>query len=279
MQPSKIALLLRVSRPIGWIFGPLVFFHGLAASQATHVAWLAWCQLIVLSFPANLVAYGINDVFDFETDRINPRKHVKGEIEGIALHPKYHHFVLKTAYLFSFIILISALITRDLLNIFGISVSLILSYAYSMPPVRLKERPPLDSISIGFIVFCLFLAGFSYNKAVNDIAIQKCVPEISFTAFHAFTTIMDYSSDKATDTKTFAIVFGKRCTALFSFIYNLLLLLLIYNSFITKWFLLVGIFSYFVLIIFPQEELARFFFYFIGVNNILIVAVWLLMKI
>ena len=276
---GKVILLLRVSRPIGWIFGPLVFFHGFVASQATHLSLLTWVQLTVLSFPANFITYGINDVFDYETDRINPRKHVKGTIEGIILDPKHHSLVLKSAHLFSFIILITALFTRNFLNILGIGFSLILVYAYSMPPIRLKERPPLDSICIGVIVFCVFVAGFSYNKTVYDLALHKCVPEISFISFHAFTTIMDYSSDKATNVRTFAVVFGKRCTALFSFILNVLLLMLIAHSFITKWFLLVGIFSYFVLVIFPKERLAHFFFYFIGINNVIIIAVWIVQKI
>ena len=273
-RTGKVILLLRVSRPAGWIFGPLVFFHGLVISPATHLNLLTLIQLIILSFPASLITYGINDVFDYETDRINPRKHVKGIIEGIVLDPKHHSFVLKSAHLFSFIILITALFTRNFLNILGIGSSLILVYAYSMPPIRLKERPPLDSICIGVIVFCVFVAGFSYNKTVYDLALHKCVPEISFISFHAFTTIMDYSSDKATNVRTFAVVFGKRCTALFSFILNVLLLMLVSHSFII-WFLLVGIFSYFLLIIFPQERLAHFLFYFIGINDLVIFAVWI----
>lgn len=234
---------------------------------------------MTLSFPANLVAYGINDVFDFETDRINPRKHAKGEIEGMVLEPKNHPFVLKMVHIFSCVILATTLFTRNFLNILGISVSLILSYAYSMPPVRLRERPPFDSISIGVIVFCLFLAGFSYNKTMHDLTLRKCILEIAFIAFHAFTTIMDYSSDKATKTKTFPVVYGKRGTALFSFSFNILILLFFSVSFMTKLSLLVGTLSYFAVIIFPREELARIFFYFMGINNLIIVVVWIFGKI
>jgi 4-hydroxybenzoate polyprenyltransferase len=42
---------------------------------------------IFFFIPYNFLMYGINDVFDYESDLRNPRK---GGIEGALLDPKYH---------------------------------------------------------------------------------------------------------------------------------------------------------------------------------------------
>ena len=69
--------LLKVSRPRFWlyIFGP--FLVGLAAGADS---WRDFLRLdtilsaVYFLFPANVLIYGINDIFDFETDRRNPKK-------------------------------------------------------------------------------------------------------------------------------------------------------------------------------------------------------------
>ncbi|MGA1767725.1 MAG: prenyltransferase, partial [Aquiluna sp.] len=56
-------------------------------------------ELIILSFffliPYNFLMYGINDVFDYESDLRNPRK---GGIEGALLAPALHRTTLLWAF-------------------------------------------------------------------------------------------------------------------------------------------------------------------------------------
>ena len=69
--------LLKVSRPRFWlyVFGP--YLVGLAAGASAREDFL---QFKVFAFalyfllPANLLIYGVNDIFDFETDKLNPKK-------------------------------------------------------------------------------------------------------------------------------------------------------------------------------------------------------------
>ena len=74
---SIIQFLLKVSRPRFWlyVFGPYIV--GLAAGAATRDDFVRIENLVFglyFLLPANLLIYGINDIFDFETDRLNPKK-------------------------------------------------------------------------------------------------------------------------------------------------------------------------------------------------------------
>jgi 4-hydroxybenzoate polyprenyltransferase len=69
--------IVRISRPRFWLylFGP--YLVGLAAA-ATSASDFVRVDSILFGLyfllPANLLVYGINDIFDFETDRLNPKK-------------------------------------------------------------------------------------------------------------------------------------------------------------------------------------------------------------
>src|SRR6476469_2644537 len=74
---SEIGFLLRVSRPRFWIyiFGP--YLVGVAAAAVGRADFLRTDAIIYALYfllPANLLIYGVNDIFDYETDRLNPKK-------------------------------------------------------------------------------------------------------------------------------------------------------------------------------------------------------------
>ena len=56
-------------------------------------------------------------------------------------------------------IFLSSLFTLNLLNIIVMSTALFLAYAYSAPPLRLKTKPPFDSITNGAYFIVPFLLG------------------------------------------------------------------------------------------------------------------------
>ena len=70
--------LLYISRPVLWIntVGPAVVGMWLTGGLWR---WEALPLLLWLTLPFNLLIYGVNDVFDRETDARNPRK---GSLEG-----------------------------------------------------------------------------------------------------------------------------------------------------------------------------------------------------
>ena len=68
-----ILRLLYISRPVLWIntVGPATIGMWLAGDL---FAWGALPVLLWLTLPFNLLIYGVNDVFDQETDAKNPAK-------------------------------------------------------------------------------------------------------------------------------------------------------------------------------------------------------------
>src|SRR4051794_13032516 len=81
---------LRASRPVSWINTAYPF--AAAMLLATHqVSWELVVGTLFFLEPYNLAMYGINDVFDYESDVNNPRK---GGIEGGLLPPRLHRPLL-----------------------------------------------------------------------------------------------------------------------------------------------------------------------------------------
>ncbi|MDD5178263.1 MAG: UbiA family prenyltransferase [Candidatus Nanoarchaeia archaeon] len=207
-------LLIKTSRPASWVLPPLIFLMGIIYSGAT-VNIISVIQIVLLSFPLCLLVYGINDVYDYESDQLNPRKKL---IEGIKLEKKDHSFVKKASLIVIILLIVISLLTLNGTNILFTFILVFLSYFYSAPPLRLKEKPPLDSISNGLIVLLVFMLGFSYNKTFFDITKQVCFCALCVSAVHAFSTISDIIPDKQAKNKTFAIVFGEKPTIIFSLI-------------------------------------------------------------
>ena len=65
--------LIQVSRPILWPVLPLVYFLGMHAADAPMYT-TAIVQMLLLTFPMNLIGCGLNDIFDYESDRRSPRR-------------------------------------------------------------------------------------------------------------------------------------------------------------------------------------------------------------
>jgi 4-hydroxybenzoate polyprenyltransferase len=207
-------LLIKTSRPVSWVLPPLIFLMGIVYSGAI-INLVSIIQLVLLSFPLCLLVYGINDIYDYESDQLNPRKKL---IEGIKLEKKDHPFVKKASLMVVISLILVSLLTLNVTNIVSTFILVFFSYFYSAPPLRFKERPPFDSISNGFIVLLVFMLGFSYNKTFFDITKQVYFCASCVIAAHAFSTISDIIPDKQAGNKTFAIVFGEKPTIIFSLI-------------------------------------------------------------
>lgn len=93
---EKIRLILLSSRPISWINTAYPF--GLAyLLNAGEIDWLFWLGIVFFLIPYNIAMYGINDVFDYESDMRNPRK---GGCRGGRATEKFpQHTVMGLGYL------------------------------------------------------------------------------------------------------------------------------------------------------------------------------------
>lgn len=107
-----------------------------------YVRWYdLWAStLLNLSYHLHLVFSGINDVYDYETDRRNERKLVDG-FEGCVLNPAHHKDVLHAAYLSTVFVFLSAFASQNRSNLFAIATLFFFAWQYSSPPIRMKEIP------------------------------------------------------------------------------------------------------------------------------------------
>ncbi len=264
-------LLIKTSRPITWIIVPLVFLLGFTAYGA-ELTTFSLIQIALLTFPYCIFLYGINDIYDFESDQINPRKQI---LFGIKLEQKYHPFVKKVSLFTGLLLLLSALITLNIWNILGMGVLLFFSYQYSAPPLRLKERPPLDSISSGIIYYYApIIIGTSYSVPPFVLPLGVYIITACVMATHSLGTVMDYSADRKVGHRTFAAVYGKRPASLFTLlVFTLCYIFAGIQGTIIGYYILFCIILSSIITLYPSEKLTTLFFFFMGAGFVIVALV------
>jgi 4-hydroxybenzoate polyprenyltransferase len=221
---GRLLLLLQVSRPIVWPVLPLVYCLGL---QAAHVApnAIAIAQIVLLTFPMNLIGCGLNDIYDYESDRRSTRRRA---IWGAIIHPQDRTFVWEACIAMMPVVVFGGCISRNWDN-FVTTVTLVLvAWLYSVPPMRLKERPPLDSLANGIGYFLLpFAMGYSLGADIRTIPTRYYFLTLCVCGVHALATALDYEADRAAGHRTIAVVAGRRAAAALAFAAFLITWLLI----------------------------------------------------
>ena len=213
---STLARLLISSRPLSWVntalpFAAAYYFGG----GGVDIALIAISLFFLV--PYNLLMYGINDVFDYESDLRNPRK---GGVEGGLLPPELHRPMLIWAGLISLppalIIFFSATPNAGASAVFLVTIFAVI--AYSVRGLRFKEIPFLDSITssihfVGPMLFGLLL--------VTDLSPGMCLATIAFfswgAASHAFGAVQDVRADRAGGINSIATEIGARATVRLAF--------------------------------------------------------------
>lgn len=209
---DKLKLLYTSSRPISWINTAFPF-----AATYLILAGEIDLRLIIGSLffliPYNLLMYGVNDVYDYESDMRNPRK---GGVEGAVVPKKYHTFLLSWSYLLTVPFLAYLFITGDLMSNLVLAACIFFVVAYSIKGLRFKERPVLDSITSslhfsGPMIYALSLFDWP-NEALSLV--------LAFflwgMASHSFGAVQDILADREAGISSIATVFGARLTVLFS---------------------------------------------------------------
>jgi 4-hydroxybenzoate polyprenyltransferase len=209
------------SRPVSWVNTAFPFFAAylFVAEQIDLKLVLGTLFFFV---PYNFLMYGINDVFDYESDLRNPRK---GGIEGALLDPKYHKITIWSSIGFAAMFVVYLLWVGSDAADFWLLVTLIAVLAYSVPKLRFKERPFLDSFTsavhfVGPMVYGLVLAGSSITDP-KVIAVIAAFMGWGM-ASHAFGAVQDVRADREAGIKSVATQIGARRTVRFAFVLYLL---------------------------------------------------------
>ena len=205
---------LVVSRPFWWLTTSVPFIVGALLAEGKLSLTLVVGAFYFL-IPYNLLLYGVNDIFDYESDIRNERK--TGAVHGSVLarikHPSLWRWIIFTNVPFALFFAVTGNIES---TVFLIMMSYLV-LAYSVAGLRYKEIPFIDSLTSGFhyaspFLFALFLfaspdlwspafAGF-YFWAVGN---------------HAFGAVQDIVPDREARIKSIATYLGAGKTMVFCF--------------------------------------------------------------
>lgn len=261
---SLLKNFLPTSRPRFWIYllGP--YFIGLTAwlsdislqgvrdAIGRQGVWF----LIYFSYPANLLVYGVNDIYDYQTDILNDKK----KWYETTINPDQYKslwlaiFILNAPFIF-----LSILPNKEsYLRLFLFVVS---SICYSAPPIRAKSKPILDTILSAIIYVAPWIIGYmiSWWSHLNMMLIIACI--VWNMSMHAYSAIPDIEVDKKAGISTVATLYGAKWTLMFCMIlYGLACILSIpalHRWAIVLWVMYIGMMS--ISFFYPINILYRYF--------------------
>ncbi len=203
---AEIRFLLKVARPGFWLTS--VWFYLLPLGQR-HVFGAAefWVGLFYVTFPLGMIIYGWNDVVDFETDRLNPRKDTflfgaRPTPEQIRRLP--WRIALVQA---PFVVLFTWLLGGRALAWFAALAAA--TALYNWPRIGCKGRPGFDLLNQA-----AYLLVFVASSWLNGLPQAPWFTFVFGALFamhsHLFGEIMDLEPDRAVGRRTTAVVIGRQ---------------------------------------------------------------------
>jgi 4-hydroxybenzoate polyprenyltransferase len=215
-----VRALFVASRPLSWINTAFPFAAAYLVTSCSIDPVFVVGTLYFL-VPYNLAMYGINDVFDYESDLRNPRK---GGVQGAVLDRRVHRATLIAALATNVPFLVFLVIVGSPASWLVLAISVFAVVAYSAPRLRFKERPFIDSVtsSIHFVspaVFGLVIAGASFTPQL--LALLGAF-FLWGAASHAFGAVQDIRADREAGIASIATVLGARATVRLSVVTYLL---------------------------------------------------------
>ncbi|SDE25440.1 UbiA family prenyltransferase [Glycomyces harbinensis] len=212
-DPRRRALdVLAVSRPRFWIASIVMAEIGFVL--ATHrivprgQEVVTMAHLLLVSGPLLwLAVLAVNDAHDLATDRINPRKAGSPLVAGrISARGAFRIAVAAG------VLTVLAAIPLGALFTVGCALVVLLGWAYSAPPIRLKARPGADLLANavigvvgplgGWVAFTGGAQGFPWPIAVVGV--------LAAAGLYLPTTAADRDADRAAGIGTIAVSLGPR---------------------------------------------------------------------
>lgn len=221
------------SRPLSWVntafpFAAAYFFTTGRVDTVFIVGTLFFL------IPYNIAMYGINDVFDYESDLRNPRK---GGVEGAVLDRSLHKATLWAVVITNVPFLIYLVSIGNLEANITLAISMFAVVAYSVKGLRFKEIPVLDSFTsathfVSPAVYGVILAGATFTP---DLWLILNAFFLWGMASHAFGAVQDIQADREGGLKSIATVIGAANTSRFALgCYALAGVLILSGAFFTE---------------------------------------------
>jgi 4-hydroxybenzoate polyprenyltransferase len=160
----------------------------------------------------SLIGCGLNDIYDYESDRRSPRRRA---VWGAVVSSDEQPLVWKACLWMMPLVVLAACATRNRENVVATIALVVVAWIYSVPPYRLKERPPLDSLANGLGYFLLpLMMGYSLNANPREMPLRYYLLALCVAGIHSLATAADYEADLAAGHRTLAVAFGRRTAVL-----------------------------------------------------------------
>ncbi|MFC6152108.1 prenyltransferase [Nocardioides yefusunii] len=216
---STVGTVLGSSRPLSWVNTAFPFGAAyLLVGGEVDIAF--WVGVVFFLVPYNLAMYGINDVFDYESDLRNPRK---GGVEGVVLDRSIHRVTLWSAALSCLPFVVVLLALGGFTSALVLAVSLFAVVAYSMAGLRFKEKPFLDSVTsathfVSPAAYGLVLAADRGVAADWSLGVWGALVGFFLWGMgsHAFGAVQDVRADREGGLASIGTVMGARTTVWFA---------------------------------------------------------------
>ena len=207
------------SRPLSWVNTAFPFAAAYFLSGGEIVTLIVGTLYFLI--PYNLAMYGVNDVFDYESDLRNPRK---GGVEGAVLDRSMHRPTLIAVAVTNIPFVVYLVAVGSPLSWLVLAISLFAVVAYSAKGLRFKEIPFVDSLtsSTHFVspaVYGLVLAGATFTPQLVALLGAFFLWGV---ASHAFGAVQDVIADREGGLASVATVIGARATVRLSVVAYLL---------------------------------------------------------
>jgi 4-hydroxybenzoate polyprenyltransferase len=200
---------LKISRPRFWVYvaGPFwlcgAIFYPLGANIVPILVFLFY-----FTFPANILIYGVNDLYDRATDVLNDKKTTYEKV----LDKKYDKKLIWVILFTNVPFLIYGFLFLPQSAFICLLVFILLSWQYSAPPLRAKAIPFVDSLTSGLLY--IIPVGVSWGIVTNSY--PPLVPMLAgflwSYAMHLYSAVPDINADKSANIQTGATLLGKNAT-------------------------------------------------------------------
>lgn len=205
---KHLGTILLISRPRFWgyLVGPYVIGYVAGIQSLNQFSETIFSiHFFYFLIVANILVYGVNDLFDKDTDVNNTKKESK---EYVLARSSHHLLKLLIGLSIAFSVLL-ILLQPSLNDSLLLLLFLILAISYSAPPIRFKSRIVLDFSSNILYAIPGFLA---FNHITGSL------PSFLFifsafcwtSAMHLFSAIPDIIPDKTAGIRTTAVWLGDK---------------------------------------------------------------------
>ncbi|MFD2551610.1 prenyltransferase [Bizionia sediminis] len=202
--------VFRLSRPRFWMYVLGTFLVGVIASgnlflYDTATTWLLVAFGLFFSLPANVFIYGVNDIYDYQTDVLNDKK-----VSYETVLPKNKHRSLWLVIILLVIPFLPLFFAVNTATKYAFLVFLFTGLFYSATPIRAKSKPPLDVLFSAIIYVSPALVGFfiTGNTHIEWLAVLGGL--VWAFGMQTYSAVPDIKADSKAGVRTLATMLGKQ---------------------------------------------------------------------